>query len=58
MDIRVSRTNLFGEWLYRVYVDETKYNQFFSSDRLTDAELYDVAQGYTEALSNYRSAMK
>lgn len=50
LDVRVNKTNLFGEWLYRVYVHDERYDKFFSKTEFTDSELYDVAQGYQEAL--------
>lgn len=55
MDVTVTATNLFGQWLYRVWVDGVLYDKMFSNKRITDSQMYDVAQGYREGLERYES---
>lgn len=51
-DIYIDEANLFGDWLYRIYVDGTKYDEFFSKTRLTWSEQNDVVDGYREGLND------
>ena len=52
-DVYVSGTDLFGLYLYKVFVNDRYYDKFTSEDWLTMAERRDVANGYKDALDNY-----
>lgn len=51
MNVQVTETNLFGEYLYRVWVDYQKFDKFFSKTPLTKAEMRDVEALYLEGLT-------
>lgn len=51
--VRVSETDLFGMYLYKVFVDEETYDWFFSDTPLTWAQQDDVAEYYKEGLTGY-----
>lgn len=54
--VAVEDTNLGGGlYLYRVYVDYVKYDEFYlrSGYPLTYAQMKDVEDGYRDALENY-----
>lgn len=53
MEVRISEADLFGLFLYKVFVDEEFYDKFTSSIQLTLSERADVEAGYKEALDNY-----
>lgn len=55
-DVSVRETNLFGELLYRVYVDGVVYDKFFllQGDPLTERERTEIAWSYYDALSHYQ----
>lgn len=50
MDVTVHETSIFGDHIYRVFVDGALYEFFISKKPLTASEQYDVAQGYKEGL--------
>ena len=51
--VRISETDLFGLYLYKVFVDEETYDWFFSDPPLTWAQMVDVETYYQEALTGY-----
>ena len=51
VDVELRETNLFGQYLYRLYVDGEKYDQFFSRTPLSWSDQNDVASYYREALT-------
>lgn len=50
-DVRVTHDSIFGEHLYRVYVDEELYTKFWSKNELTWADQNDVRLAYQEVLT-------
>jgi hypothetical protein len=50
MDVHLTEANLFGEYLYQVWVDGEVYDKFFSKTPLTNSQMIDVAAGYREGL--------
>lgn len=50
MDVTVHETSIFGDHIYRVFVDGALYEYFLSKEKLTASEQYDVAAGYREGL--------
>lgn len=55
MNVNVKETDLFGEILYRVYVDGVVYDKFFlqKGEKMSAKDKLDVASGYAEALIGY-----
>lgn len=55
MNVQVKETDLFGETLYRVYVEGVMYDKFFlmNGEKMSDKDKIDVAWGYAEALTGY-----
>jgi predicted choloylglycine hydrolase len=51
--VRVSETDLFGQYLYKVFVDEETYDWFFASKPLTWSQMKDVESYYEEGLTDY-----
>lgn len=50
-DVYIETTRLFGEMMYRVYVDGKRLDMFFSKTWLTNSEVYDIASYYAESLT-------
>lgn len=50
MDVHLTETKLFGEFLYQVWYEGQVYDHFFSKTPLTRSEMVDVARGYEEGL--------
>jgi hypothetical protein len=55
--VRINETNLFGLYLYRVFVDDVLYDKFTADHPMTWAQTRDVESYYKEALDNYRPAV-
>ncbi len=56
-DVRVSEADLFGLYLYKVFVDDAFYDKFTTNEWLTYSQIRDVESYYKEALDNYTSPM-
>jgi len=53
MDVYVSEVSAYaGSYLYYVFVDGEKYDEFSSTRWITHAQMIDVARGYEEGLTD------
>jgi hypothetical protein len=53
----VSEANVFGLYIYKVFVNDKYYDQFTSNVYLTWAQMSDVESYYQDALDNYDPPM-
>lgn len=50
MDIHVTSSRVFHDWIYQVWVDGKVYDTLFTRKWITQSQMDDIAAGYREYL--------